>query len=265
MQDEPVQEQILTLYEQLDRLDGSEGAGHASDLLDRLRALEEREADQYRPCLRWEFGFTCAFCLLHESDLTPHGVDGSGLTSIEHYQTQRSAPDLADEYENCFYACRWCNGARGTKPVIAPDGRRLLQPCSDAWGTHFSATDRYRIAPRLGDRDAKYTEGAYRLNAKPKRKRREKREKAISEAIRTLQEAPACRLRLRSAARSDTVRRGDLLQAARHLRDLANAAREQLRRYALEPVDAPGVCRCAGPLTPPAFLDEQGIDVPIGD
>src|SRR3954469_18079696 len=47
MQDEPVQEQILTLYEQLDRLDGSEGAGHASDLLDRLRDLEQREADQY--------------------------------------------------------------------------------------------------------------------------------------------------------------------------------------------------------------------------
>jgi hypothetical protein len=47
MQDEPVQEQILTLYEQLNRLDGSEGAGHASDLLDRLRELEQREADQY--------------------------------------------------------------------------------------------------------------------------------------------------------------------------------------------------------------------------
>lgn len=33
----------------------------------------------YRACLRWEFGFTCSFCLMHEADLTGgRAVEGLG-------------------------------------------------------------------------------------------------------------------------------------------------------------------------------------------
>ena len=39
----------------------------------------------YRACLRWEFGFTCAFCLLHESDFVEHGAEGLGLLGVEHF------------------------------------------------------------------------------------------------------------------------------------------------------------------------------------
>ena len=39
----------------------------------------------FRACLRWEFGFTCAFCLLHEADFLEHGAEGSGLFATEHH------------------------------------------------------------------------------------------------------------------------------------------------------------------------------------
>src|SRR3990170_75943 len=71
---------------------------------------------RYRPCLRWEFGFTCAFCLLHETDLIEHGISRTGLTSIEHHIAQSEAPFLRDRYDNCLYACRFCNKARSNLP-----------------------------------------------------------------------------------------------------------------------------------------------------
>jgi hypothetical protein len=36
----------------------------------------EAKYKTYRACLRWEFGFSCAFCLLHETDLMPCGAEG---------------------------------------------------------------------------------------------------------------------------------------------------------------------------------------------
>src|SRR5215210_7160639 len=98
----------------------------------------------FRPCLRWEFGFTCAFCLAHESDLVEHGAEGTGLMTIEHFlpvsagKTPVEAETLANDYGNCFYACRYCNGARIAAPVVDLRGRRLLNPCTHAWSEHFN-------------------------------------------------------------------------------------------------------------------------------
>src|SRR5437879_2619929 len=74
--------------------------------------------EEYRSCLRWEFGFTCAFCLLHEADFVEEGARGTGLMWIEHHVAQSADPALVDTYENCFYACRYCNGARRIAPVV---------------------------------------------------------------------------------------------------------------------------------------------------
>src|SRR5438552_905085 len=77
--------------------------------------------NSYRRCLRWEFGFTCAFCLLHEADLVDWGASGSGLMTIEHRVPQSDpavGAALADDYGNCFYACRYCNRSRGVAPLV---------------------------------------------------------------------------------------------------------------------------------------------------
>jgi hypothetical protein len=46
----------------------------------------------YAPCLRWEFGFSCAFCLCHEADLAAYGAKGSGLLQVEHFFLQSTYP-----------------------------------------------------------------------------------------------------------------------------------------------------------------------------
>jgi hypothetical protein len=39
----------------------------------------EGSYSSFRPCVRWEFGFSCAFCLLHEADVMLSGAEGWGL------------------------------------------------------------------------------------------------------------------------------------------------------------------------------------------
>src|SRR4051812_19451819 len=91
----------------------------------------------YRACLRWEFGFSCAFCLLHEADIVAAGTEGWGVMAIEHFVPQSHAPDLVNVYSNCFYVCTLCNSARGDRPNQAPDGANLLNPCDDPWNELF--------------------------------------------------------------------------------------------------------------------------------
>ena len=61
----------------------------------------------YLPCLRWEFGFTCAFCLLHERDFAPEGATRLGVFTIEHMIPQKIYSKAKNDYRNCFYACRY--------------------------------------------------------------------------------------------------------------------------------------------------------------
>ena len=105
-----------------------------ASLIERRHAPRPGAYPLYRSCLRWEFAFSCAFCWVHESDLIEHGVEGLGLTAIEHHRTRSAYPELTNDYHNCFYACRLCNTARGDSPdVSAVGGHRLLDPCTVAW------------------------------------------------------------------------------------------------------------------------------------
>jgi len=217
----------------------------------------------YRPCLRWEFGFTCAFCLLHEADFVEHGAEGTGLFATEHHVARAAAPALADVYANCFYACRFCNGARGALPLESTRGQKLLHPCREAWGARFRAEgDRLAYAP--SDEDAEYTHRTYRLDDRRKQVMRRHRREAIAEARRALEEAP--RLIADLLAHARRVRRAErreLLAAAAELHRVVRAARTQLERYAAVPADHDRACRCAAESAQlPAFLEAQLVDTP---
>ena len=200
--------------------------------------------DSYRDCLRWEFGFTCAFCLVHEADLVEHGAAGTGLTSIEHKEPRSLRPDLADEYANCFHACRFCNGARGKRPVTHSDGRRLLDPCSTPWGVRFRAEDG-RMIPAAGDADAEYTHRTYRLDDERRVEMRRHRGRQLGGALRTLREAPGRIERLlRIAAKAPPEVRREIEDEVRDLSFRRGSAEEALLRYHAIPVDAPRACLC---------------------
>lgn len=222
---------------------------------------------KYRPCLRWDFGFTCAFCLLHEADLYG-GQPGEGLggTTVEHAIPRSVAPLRQNDYTNCLYACRYCNRSRSAHPVRR-EGARLLDPTHDAWGEHFVAADDH-LRPVEGDVDASYTHQAYEMDDARKVERRQTRREVVSDRLRLLarlESEISELLRLADVVRRHDVRKfGDVMEEIRRLRMDARRALEDLKRYAAVPQDAPKTCRCSPPRdhTLPEDLELQTIDVP---
>lgn len=203
---------------------------------------------EYRACLRWDAGFTCCFCLVHESDLDARGVEGTGLTSIEHIEPQVRAPDLVRTYGNCAYACRFCNTVRRDQPVEHPSGARLLHPWRDAWGEHFRLCDD-RLEPvhqGLAGQHARYTAQVYRINDTRRIQLRRERRELIQDRVRlfTLDSAE-----LRHAAKThlSPVQRRRLIEMVRELESLRRRALLELHQRSPVPRDAPSACRCDDP------------------
>jgi hypothetical protein len=205
--------------------------------------------------LRWEFGFTCAFCLLHESDLAGKGAEGLGLTTIEHFVPARTEPWRINQYDNCFYACRLCNRARSGRPVIDSTGRSLLDPCRHRWADHFRITDDGWLLAREEDGDAAYTEWAYDLNDLRKVELRQWRATTIREHLELIAEAPDLEERLLAESA------GGLggLRTIQRLREGARIARAFMKQYMAIPRDADPACRCGrnDHHTLPSWLEEQ--------
>ncbi len=200
----------------------------------------------YRACLRWEFAFTCAFCVSHEADFTAHGAAGTGLMTIEH-RVPRSDPvegELREnEYTNCYYSCRFCNQARATRPLIDASGRHLLDPCADAWSGHFKRV-RHEIVRRSdADVDAEYTSVAYDINDPRKIAIREERALVLRTVRSAVDEIPPKLANLSKIAK----RVPEALAHMKRLRVHLKRAFRDLERYAFKPVDAPQKCRCEDP------------------
>ena len=219
---------------------------------------------EYRRCLRWDFGFTCAYCLLHEADFAAHGIEGTGLTTIEHVRTRKHRPSGEREYGNCRYACRGCNTARGIEPIKSSTGR-LLDPSKSAWGDHFTVGED-ELRPRTGDRDAIRTSRAYDVNSTRNRKLRIDRRRVISGALAALRGGPdTLEVIEREIDTASEPRRSDLCRVRDELIGHLGNAVEAARRFSAVPGDAPMACRCGdeSARSLPAFLAAQCLDVEL--
>ncbi len=234
-------------------------------LIDRRHIPRKGAYGSYRPCLRWEFGHCCAFCLTHESDLTEHGVEGTALTWIEHQLPQSHDPDgsRVNDYQNCFYACKFCNKARGTEPLVDPEGRRLLDPCSTIWADRFKRQGE-ELLPTTDDPDASRTHRVYDLDDPRKRAMRATRERILTDAFRALRECPPLIAQLLELAKAPGSNRTGFIQAAEKIHELMTRAKRDLMRYSVPPSDSDSSCRCAdhAVCNLPLFLTEQLIEVP---
>ncbi len=191
----------------------------------------------YRACLRWDFGFSCPFCLLHEADFAWQGAEGLGIFWVEHHYPVSTHPDETNRYENCLYSCKLCNRARSDTPVTDARGRRLLNPRIHAWVDHFElALDELR--PKEGDADAEYTFRTYDIGDQRKIELRQLRRKILEECYAVLERGPQMMERL--------VEKGDAesLRAAEALRECVRPAEMIVKRYAAIPTDADHSCRC---------------------
>jgi uncharacterized protein (TIGR02646 family) len=57
----------------------------------------------YRPALRWDFWYSCAYCTLSEVEAAGIGFE------IDHFLPQSRYPELDREYTNLYWSCRHCN------------------------------------------------------------------------------------------------------------------------------------------------------------
>src|SRR5262249_26671335 len=115
----------------------------------------DRAYEQFRPCLRWEFSFTCPFCLLHEAQVCPAGAAASSQYWIEHLSPQSERPELRNVYSNLVHACRRCNLARRYRPSVDSRKPRLLDrvrihgvESSALTVTSFARSPRMLLTPR---------------------------------------------------------------------------------------------------------------------
>jgi len=130
--------------------------------IERQHQPEARSHSAFKPCLRWEFGFSCAFCQLHEVDLKRSGVNGWSLIQIEHFIPQSKDRSKRNDYENCLLICERCNKQRRAS-VTDKAGNDLLNPCIVTWADHFERIGD-DLRPRPGDDSAEFTWKSYGLD-----------------------------------------------------------------------------------------------------
>lgn len=209
--------------------------------------------ERYRPCLRLEFKFTCAFCLVHESDMrigleAGESPEGTGLFTIEHHLRQDPHKHLICVYTNLLYACKKCNRARGTKEERDALGRRLLEPCAADWSSHFEVReDGTMVVIDPNDVHAAYTHWAYDLGNDTKNRLRNARRAVLEEHERRLQRAnQTMQAALGLLGKlDDSPERTELLTQIKEARaDCERDKAEVSRRLAAVPADAPVKCRC---------------------
>jgi 5-methylcytosine-specific restriction endonuclease McrA len=201
---------------------------------------------QFRPCLRWDFGFTCPFCLLHESDFVRGGcAEGTGLTWIEHLVPQSQDPAQNNEYSNLLYSCRFCNRARSNRPLKSARGE-ILNPTQTAWAKHFELQGD-ELKPKTGDNDATYTHECYDLDEPRKKKLRQLRREVIEhhrELLRVVPKMVIRKIQLAEQNPTDPLAVRQNLDEAQCLRRILMNAISDLRTHSAIPGDADQECLC---------------------
>jgi hypothetical protein len=212
--------------------------------------------------LRWEFGFSCAFCLCHEADLAAYETEDSGQTQVEHFVPQSHDGSIKNDYKNCFYICRYCNGARRNAPNSDAQGRRLLNPCVRAWGEVFVLVNGELSPASFADRDAVYTWEAYDLDDLRKVRRRTLRKNIIEDRISFLEDTKVDEEELLDlAVRFSNAKLVEQAKKMNRMRRLAIG--DLLPRFRVIPRDCNEPCRCGNTLNHslPEVLEEQILDL----
>lgn len=226
--------------------------------------------NKFKDCLRWEFGFTCAVCLLHEVHfvLPGTGTDRTGLMTVEHIVLKCTAAGkpLEHDYGNCLLLCKRCNDNRGDNHSHQrPDGARLLNPISDVWADHFDVQGDC-LEPKPGDFDAEYTRTAYGINDDFHTLRRRKLSSLILGQLASLRRDRDELARLDqelSKPSSTPASSGWLLTLRGRLVEGICGTLRLLQDLSGVPFDAPKTCRCKPPRLQVAPVVSEGWrDIP---
>lgn len=107
--------------------------------------LPADDYEAYRPSLRRDFQYRCAYCLRHE-----FFFGGGEAGEIDHHRPRHSFPDLIAEYRNLYWSCRKCNAIKSSKwPSVGQTerGLRFLDPCAEDHDDHWAVQANGTLEP----------------------------------------------------------------------------------------------------------------------
>ena len=208
--------------------------------------------EEFRDCLRWDFGFICAFCLRHESEIMNSTKEPVGHEFwIEHFLPKAENPEFRNKYSNNYWCCWACNFA---KSLWRNDGEPVLDPCKDAWADSFDLVGG-RLVPKGGDPIAKRTADAYDINGDrlwggskvDSRKEREYLLRPLVEFARDpdIEDKLEFLERLATSAKVGEECRAFVTAVWKRTCESVKMAPYLAAKYAAEPVSAPEECRCS--------------------
>lgn len=87
------------------------------------------DTERYRPFLRKDFLYRCAYCERPEIYL-----GGAECFEIDHFRPRSKFPWLDADYSNLYYCCAKCNRYKGDswpEAALAAAGYRFADPCAE--------------------------------------------------------------------------------------------------------------------------------------
>jgi hypothetical protein len=98
----------------------------------------------YRPYLRKDFAFQCAYC-----EMTEASVFGILTFGVDHFRPKKLFPDLTLVYQNLYYCCNDCNRYKGSvwpSTGQTAEGYFFPDPCAcDPMLEHFRESAECRL------------------------------------------------------------------------------------------------------------------------
>ena len=93
----------------------------------------------FRPFVRVDFCWRCAYCLLAEL-----WAAGEGNFELDHFRPKSLFPAFERDFYNLYYACHPCNNTKHQKwppEDLEARGIGFVDLCQDEFNTHFRAND----------------------------------------------------------------------------------------------------------------------------
>lgn len=103
-------------------------------VFERLEVRSFSDYKRYRPGVRYDFWFCCAYCMMSE-------VEARGIGfQIDHYRPHglKKYKRLKNQYANLVYSCERCNSIKSSyNPEDKNGNRRVLRPDEDDFRLHY--------------------------------------------------------------------------------------------------------------------------------
>ena len=132
-----------------------------SQFIRRESPPHQEDYRQYRPFLRRDFRFVCAYC-----ERTEFVLGGEEFFEIDHFRPVKMFPEQQKHYPNLYYSCGRCNRHKGStwpSEGLMERGFRFADPCrEDMYSEHLEETRNGALRART--HSGEYTCAHIRLN-----------------------------------------------------------------------------------------------------